>query len=107
MKKEVQLLPIGFRGQPKNKLAMNFHLVYDNHNRRSFTITAPYKNFNAIVNGTVNLPERMKQVFKTLMVKSGYKDMITDGKIYMSFNDYMNFNFKEFKNILINNKFLL
>lgn len=97
MKKEIRLLPHSLRAQAKGNLTIGYYLIYDDNTKRHITISGPYKNFKEVE----NYPERMRKIFNILFTKSGYS--LHNGKIYMTYSDFLNFEFQKFPNLTIEN----
>lgn len=99
--KQIKLLCCSLRVKTGNYVRLEYILQYDNMDKRYITIQGPYKNF--ILNHTI--PVKMKNIFLTLMRKSGYSHTIDkEGNIHMTFSEFMNFKFEEFKDLVISNK---
>ena len=102
MKKEIRLQPHSLRAQPKGNLTLGYYLIYDDNTKRHITISGPHNDFKE----TVSYPDRMKRIFLTLLKQSGYQNYIQDGKIYMSYSDFLNFEFQNFHKLNIENVLL-
>lgn len=102
MKKEITIQPWHFRGHKGGTITFKYYMTYDDHNRREITITGPYNNFDE----KNDYQGRMKRIFLTLFRKSGYSHMMENDKILMSYSDFMNFEFKNFPNLTIENVLL-
>lgn len=98
----VIIQPFHLRGNPKGNITFQYYMTYDDKNKRLITITGPYNNFKE----TLCLPNRMMNIFIILMRKSGYNYSPQNGKIQMTYSDFLNFELKQFKNITINNQLL-
>lgn len=95
--KEIRLQPQSLRAQPKGNLIMGYYMIYDDNTKRHITIKGPYNNFKEVE----NYPGRMRKIFNILFTKSGYQ--LQNGKIYMSYSDFLNFEFQKFPNLTIEN----
>lgn len=96
MKKKVKILPVTMRiTPPKNIVKITYFLWWDHNTKREITIEGPY---NETISGPV-LPDRMVNIFKTLLRKSGLTDE-------MSYSDFLNFDLKKFPNLKITNRLL-
>ena len=96
MKKKVKINPVTMRiTPPKNYVKIEYILWWDKDNRRQITIEGPY---NETISGPV-LPDRMLNIFKTLLRKSGLTDEMT-------YSDFLNFELKKFPNLKITNRLL-
>lgn len=102
MKKEIMVRPWHFRGHRNGNIVFKYFMVYDEHTRREITITGPYNNFTE----KDDYQGRMKRIFLTLFLKSGHSNYMENGKIYMGLGDFMNFEFKKFPNLTIENVLL-
>lgn len=102
MKKEIRLQPQSLRAQPKGNLTLGYYLIYDDNTKRHITITGPHNNFNE----NVSYPDRMTKIFLTLLKKSGYSNNIQDGKIIMSYSDFLIFELQNFNKLIIENVLL-
>ena len=99
MKKEIRLQPHSLRAQPKGNLTLGYYLIYDDNTKRHITISGPHNDFKE----NVSLPNRLTKIFLILLKSSGYSNNIQDGKIYMTYSDFLNFEFKKFPNLTIEN----
>lgn len=102
MKQEIKVLPWHLRGHKNGTITFKYYMVYDSNTKREITITGPYNDFTEKddYNG------RMKRIFLTLFRMSGYSNYIENGKIHMGLGDFMNFEFKKFPNLTIENVLL-
>ena len=98
MKQEIIIAPFHMRRDRKN-IVIKYYMIFDENTRREVTITGPSKNFNE----GLNLQRKLKDIFLIIFKKSGWSDMVKDGKIYMSYSDFMNMEFSHFRKISIEN----
>lgn len=94
-KRQLTIRPIGYRGGPSTGLTFHFLLEYDRHTRRLVTVKTPYNNYRQDPSKPSNLPG----ILKTIMDRSGIPTT-------MSESEFMNFEWKQFKNVKISDKLL-
>ena len=101
MKQEIIISPFHMR-MDKKTIVIKYYMIFNENTRREVTITGPSKNFNA----GLNLQRKLKDIFLIIFRKSGWSDMVKDGKIYMEYSDFMNLEFSRFPKISIENVLL-
>lgn len=99
MIKQIKLLCCSLRAQTGNFVKLEYILLYDNMDKRYITVQGPFKNF--ILNKPI--PVKMKNIFLTLLKKSGLQNYIKNGEIFMTHSDFMNFKFADFKDLIVYN----
>lgn len=96
--KEIRIQPYHFRAKYKENIVhFDYYMTYDDKTKRFISIIGPCKNFKEVE----NYPGRMRKIFNILFTKSGYQ--LHNGKIYMSYSDFLNFEFQKFPNLAIEN----
>ena len=94
-KKELTIQPLSYTGGPKTGLDFDFLLSYDKDNRRLVSVHTPWNNWKV----NPSRPNTLGTILKVIMDRSGIPTT-------MSESEFMNIEWKQFKNVRISDKIL-